>query len=121
LIELWQCDALGRYHHVGDDSGPRDDNFQGYGATTTDSAGRYTFKTIRPVAYPGRPPHLHIKVRPPGAAVLTTQVYIKGDSAAGDAVIAASPTGTLERLSMPLAPAAGREPDALAGTFDFVL
>ncbi len=121
VVELWQCDALGRYHHVGDDSGPRDDDFQGFGATTTDAAGRYAFKTIRPVAYPGRPPHLHIKVRPSGATVLTTQIYIKGDSAAGDVVIGASPKGTLERLSMALSPAAGREPGALAGTFDFVL
>jgi len=121
VVELWQCDALGRYHHVGDDSGPRDDNFQGFGATTTDAAGRYAFTTIRPVAYSGRPPHLHIKVRPPGAPVLTTQLYIRGDSAAGDVVIRSSPTGTLDRLSMALSPAAGQEPGALAGTFDFVL
>lgn len=121
VVELWQCDALGRYHHVGDDSGPRDDNFQGYGATTADAAGRYAFKTIRPVAYPGRPPHLHIKVRPPGADVLTTQLYVRGDATAGDVVLGSSPRGTIEQLSLALAPAAGREPGALAANFDFVV
>ena len=28
-IELWQCDAYGRYHNAGDEGSPRDDNFQG--------------------------------------------------------------------------------------------
>ena len=66
IVELWQCDALGRYHHVGDDGGTRDDNFQGYGTTTTDAAGRYAFKTIRPVAYPGRPGPRGAIARGPG-------------------------------------------------------
>jgi len=120
-VELWQCDAFGRYHHAGDDGEPRDDNFQGYGATTADAEGRYAFKTIRPVAYGGRPPHLHLKVRAAGSRVLTTQVYIKGDSTDGDQVLAWSPKGTLERLTMTLAPVPGREAGALAGTFEVVL
>ena len=122
VVELWQCDALGRYHHAGDDGGPRDDNFQGYGRTTTAADGRYAFKTIRPVPYGGRPAHLHVRVRPAGAAVLTTQIYIAGDRTDGDFVLGASPRGTLERLAMTLAPAGdGREAGALAGSFDFVL
>jgi protocatechuate 3,4-dioxygenase, beta subunit len=119
-IELWQCDVYGRYHHAGDDGVPRDDNFQGYGVATTDAQGRYAFKTIRPVPYAGRPPHLHIRVRSPGGSPLTTQVYIAGDAVDRDVVLSRSPTGTLARLTMPLTPAAGREPGALAGTFDFV-
>jgi protocatechuate 3,4-dioxygenase, beta subunit len=119
-IELWQCDVHGRYHHAGDDGVPRDDNFQGYGVATTDAQGRYAFKTIRPVPYSGRPPHLHIRVRLPGGSPLTTQIYIAGDAVDRDVVLSGSPTGTLARLTMPLAPAAGREPGALAGTFDFV-
>ena len=122
-VELWQCDMHGRYHHAGDEGVPRDDDFQGYGVVITDAEGRYAFKTIRPVPYSGRPPHLHVRVRP--AAVqgpaLTTQVYIAGDSVGRDPVLASSPKGTLALLSMPLVPAAGREADALAGTFDFVL
>ena len=120
-IELWQCDVHGRYHHVGYDSAPRDDNFQGYGVVTTDNEGRYAFKTIRPVPYTGRPPHLHIKVRPEKGPSLTTQIYIAGDAVTGDSVLGSSPKGTLALLSMALTPAPGREAGALAGTFDFVL
>ncbi len=120
-IELWQCDVYGRYHHVGDEGVPRDDNFQGYGTVVTSADGRYAFKTIRPVPYSGRPAHLHIRVRPANGPALTTQIYIAGDAVAGDPVLAGSPKGTLALLSMPLAPASGKEPDALEGTFDFVL
>lgn len=120
-VELWQCDVHGRYHHAGDDGVPRDDNFQGYGVATTDAEGRYAFKTIRPVPYTGRPPHLHVRVRAPGGATLTTQVYAAGDPVDGDPVLSSSPSGTRARLTMALAPASGREPGALAGNFDFVL
>jgi protocatechuate 3,4-dioxygenase, beta subunit len=121
VVELWQCDALGRYHHAGDNGGPRDDNFQGYGRVTTAADGHYAFTTIRPVPYSGRPAHLHVRVRPANSASLTTQVYIAGDRTDGDMVLAASPRGTLDRLSMSLAPASGREPGALTGSFDLVL
>jgi protocatechuate 3,4-dioxygenase, beta subunit len=120
-VELWQCDAFGRYHHVGDNGRPRDDGFQGYGVAVTDGEGRYVFKSIRPVAYSGRMPHLHVKVRTANGAALTTQIYIKGDAIAGDPVIASSPGGTFDRLSIVLTPAAGHEPGALAGVFDIVL
>ncbi len=120
-VELWQCDVFGRYHHAGDDGEPRDDNFQGYGVATTDAEGRYAFKTIRPVAYGGRPPHLHVKVANAGAPALTTQIYIKGDRVEGDPVLAWSPRGTLERLTMTLEPAGGKEPSAVAGMFEFVV
>jgi len=121
VVELWQCDVHGRYHYAGDEGVPRDDNFQGYGVAATDAEGRYAFKTIRPVPYSGRTAHLHVRVRPAGGAPLTTQIYVAGDSAEGDFVLAASPAGVRERLTMALSPAAGLEPGALAGTFDFVL
>ena len=121
VVELWQCDALGHYHYVGDYGGAGDDGFQGYGATTTDAEGRYAFKTIRPVAYSGRIPHLHFKIRAANGAALTTQLYLKGDATAGDPVLAMSPAGTLGKLTVALAPAVGKEPGALAGNFDFVL
>ena len=121
VVELWQCDTYGRYHHAGDDGAPRDDNFQGYGTATTDAQGRYAFKTIRPVPYAGRPPHLHVRLLPPGGSPLTTQIYVAGDAAGSDVVLSASPRGTLSRLTMTLVPAAGRERGALAGTFDFVV
>jgi protocatechuate 3,4-dioxygenase beta subunit len=120
-VELWQCDVYGRYHHAGDEGVPRDDNFQGYGVAITDSEGRYAFKTIRPVPYSGRPPHIHARVRAGNGPALTTQIYIAGDAVGGDPVLASAPKGTVALLSISLAPAAGREADALAGTFDFVL
>jgi protocatechuate 3,4-dioxygenase beta subunit len=120
-VELWQCDAFGRYHHAGDDGEPRDDNFQGYGVTATDAEGRYAFKTIRPVPYGGRPPHMHFRLRHPGSTPLTTQLYIAGDAAGNDGVLTASPRGTHARLTMAVTPAAGREAGALAGTYEFVL
>ncbi len=79
-IELWQCDANGRYRHPGE-RGPaqRDENFQGYGHTVTDGAGRYRFRTIRPVPYPGRTPHIHMAVFAPQSTPLVTQLYVQGD------------------------------------------
>jgi protocatechuate 3,4-dioxygenase beta subunit len=120
-VELWQCDVHGRYHHVGDDGVPRDDNFQGYGVATTDAEGRYAFKTIRPVPYGGRPPHLHLRVRAGGGPVLTTQIYIAGDALGGDSILSGASSATVRQLTMALAPVSGREPGALGGTFDFVL
>lgn len=120
-VELWQCDALGRYHHAGDEGKPRDDGFQGYGVAVTDAKGRYAFKTIRPVAYSGRTPHLHLKVRTADGATLTTQIYVKGDPTSGDPVLAGTPQAIYERLAVTLVPASGREAGALAAEFDVVL
>ena len=120
-VELWQCDVHGRYHHAGDEGSPRDDGFQGYGVAIADADGRYWFKTIRPVAYSGRVPHLHIKVRTTDGVALTTQVYMAGDRTDGDPVLAWSSKATREQLTMVLAAALGREAGALNGNFDIVL
>lgn len=78
-VEIWQCDANGRYLHSGDRGGPaRDTAFQGFGHAVTAADGRYRFRTIRPVPYPGRTPHIHVKVIAPRQE-LTTQFYIDGD------------------------------------------
>lgn len=120
VVELWQCDALGTYHHVGE-GGPQDENFQGYGVVTAGADGRYSFKTIRPVPYPGRTPHLHLKLRHPDAKALTTQLYVAGDSTAGDGVIRWSGADVHERLSITLLPAAGKEQGSVAANYEFVL
>lgn len=84
-VEIWQCDVNGRYLHTGDSSSgnsnraERDAGFQGFGHTYTDQSGRYDFKTIKPVSYPGRTPHIHVKVFR-DESVLTTQFYIKDHS-----------------------------------------
>jgi protocatechuate 3,4-dioxygenase beta subunit len=56
----------------------RDANFQGYGRFLTASTGEYYFRTVKPVPYPGRTPHIHYKVKIKDKDVLTTQCYIKG-------------------------------------------
>lgn len=78
-VEIWQCDAAGHYHHPGD--GDRaDPAFQGFGRVTLGADGQYRFRTLRPVAYGGRAPHIHLKVRLGTRELLTTQVYAEGDA-----------------------------------------
>src|ERR1700674_4672216 len=80
-VEIWQCDANGRYHNVRDERAgpPLDENFQGYGQTATDGTGGYRFVTIRPVSYPGRTPHIHFAVSGPGFPRFITQMYVAGE------------------------------------------
>ena len=80
-IEIWQCDANGRYRHPGDNANRKlDKNFQGHGNTLTEEMGRYHFRTIRPVVYPGRTPHIHVAVFARGETPFVTQLYVKGES-----------------------------------------
>lgn len=75
-VEIWQVDMNARYLHTGDRGGkPRDAAFQGFGHDVTDAAGNYQFRTIKPVAYPGRTPHIHVKAFT-GMRELTTQFYL---------------------------------------------
>jgi len=78
VVEIWQCDEAGHYHHPGDGS-RADPAFQGFGRVTVGSDGSYRFRTIRPVAYSGRTPHIHFKVRVGARERLTTQLYVEGD------------------------------------------
>lgn len=79
-IEIWQCDANGRYRHSGDRGAqPIDPGFQGFGHTLSDPDGRYRFLTIRPVPYPGRTPHIHVAVFPQGERPFVTQLYVAGE------------------------------------------
>jgi protocatechuate 3,4-dioxygenase beta subunit len=78
LVEIWQCDEAGHYHHPGD-GGRADPAFQGFGRVTVGADGRYRFRTIRPVAYGGRTPHIHVKVKLGSRELLTTQLYVAGD------------------------------------------
>jgi protocatechuate 3,4-dioxygenase beta subunit len=79
LVEVWQCDSRGVYLHTDDsDRRARDANFQGFGRFLTGSTGEYYFRTIKPVPYPGRTPHIHFKIKRGGKELLTTQCYVKG-------------------------------------------
>lgn len=79
VVEIWQCNAFGAYHHPGD-GGKVDPNFQGWGKTSTDAQGRYRFRTIKPVAYSGRVPHIHYKVKRAGKPEFKSQVMIAGEA-----------------------------------------
>ena len=74
-VEIWQCDNAGVYHHPGD-SGKPDLRFQGFGAMATNRAGAYHFRTLRPIPYTGRTPHIHFRVSAPAFERLTTQLYV---------------------------------------------
>lgn len=76
-VEIWQCDVNGRYIHDGEPYWQtRDQGFQGFGHAITDAEGRYQFRTIKPVPYPGRCPHIHAKVWYQGKDRLTTQLFL---------------------------------------------
>ena len=79
VVEIWQCDAFGHYRHPRDRQDGRDLAFQGRGRTTTGLDGNYAFRTIRPVPYPGRTPHIHVAVAALGREPLVTQFYVLGE------------------------------------------
>ena len=80
LVEIWQVDGKGIYIHTDcPNRANHDENFQGFGRFLTGSSGEYYFRTIKPVPYPGRTPHIHFKVKKGSKELLTTQCYIKGE------------------------------------------
>jgi protocatechuate 3,4-dioxygenase beta subunit len=88
LVEIWQCNAAGRYIHVVDQHpAPLDPNFTGAGRTVTDETGTYRFTTVKPGAYPWRnhanawrPAHIHFSLFGPSFVTrLVTQMYFPGD------------------------------------------
>lgn len=78
VVEIWQCDADGRYHHPAERE-RADPAFQGFGRVRADAQGRWRFRTLRPAPYSGRTPHIHVKVRLDRIELLTTQLYVQGD------------------------------------------
>jgi protocatechuate 3,4-dioxygenase beta subunit len=88
LLEVWQCNAAGRYlHKVDQHDAPLDPNFHGAGRVLTDANGEYRFTSIKPGAYPWRnhsnawrPPHIHFSIFGRDfLSRLVTQMYFPGD------------------------------------------
>ena len=124
VVEIWQCDAHGVYLHKGSDNGDkRDKHFQGFGRFVTGSTGEYLFRTIKPVPYPGRTPHIHYKVKRGGKDLLTTQCYIKGHPGnEKDGVLKGMKDAQArEALMADFAPLKGAKAGELAAKFDLVL
>ncbi len=80
-IEIWQCDTLAAYRHqsVPTHAGSFDPGFQGFGATRSDKLGAARLRTIKPVPYPGRTPHIHVKLRHASFGEVTSQLFLAGD------------------------------------------
>lgn len=132
LVEVWQANAAGRYHHIQDThDAPLDPNFLGTGRTLTDGDGQYRFVTIRPGAYPWRnhsnawrPAHIHFSVF--GTAFvqrLVTQMYFPGDPLlALDPIFNSTPEpAARSRLVSRFAPNLTEPEWALGFEFDIVL
>lgn len=81
-VEIWQCDVQQVYHHPNEtrEAGRIDAGFQGFGATRSDSSGLARLRTIKPVPYPGRTPHIHVKLRHASFGELTSQLFLAGDT-----------------------------------------
>ena len=132
LVEIWQTNAAGRYHHLVDQHpAPLDPNFTGAGRTLTDDHGHYRFVSIKPGAYPWRnhynawrPAHIHFSIFGSGFAQrLITQMYFEGDPLIKlcPIVQAIPDPESLERLIEPLDLKASAPFDLLAYRFDIVL
>jgi protocatechuate 3,4-dioxygenase beta subunit len=121
-IEIWQCDAHGVYHHPRDPRGPADPGFQGFGATAVDADGGWRFRTIEPVPYPGRTPHIHFAIRGQGFAPLTTQMYLADQPQnERDGLYQRLDRRARELVTVQLAPVPEIEPGAVRGSFEIVL
>src|SRR5260221_6015897 len=125
LVEIWQCDAQGLYDHPRQPGRERRDSaFQGYGRMLAAADGRYSFRALKPVAYPGRTPHIHFKVATASGGLLTSQFYIAGEPGnERDGIFRAAARDPRQRelVEMKLAPAPGVEAGALATKMDIVV
>ena len=118
-VEIWQCDVNGRYLHRGDSGwNSRDPAFQGFGHDLTGADGSYSFRTIKPVPYAGRTPHIHVKVLLDNRERLTTQFYLPDHPGnKKDWLYQRVPQAKRELVTMNFAPA-GQVPRA---TLDIVI
>jgi protocatechuate 3,4-dioxygenase beta subunit len=123
LVEIWQVDGAGAYLHSGTSNAERRDrNFQGFGRFLTGSTGEYYFRTIKPVPYPGRTPHIHYKVKVKGKDVLATQCYVKDHpNNARDGILQRIEPKARETVLIDFAPIKESRIGDLAARFDVVL
>lgn len=83
-VDLWQCNAAGRYAHPGDGANPAalDPNFQGFARLSTDGDGQFKFRSVKPKDYDTpigrRTPHIHFDISGHRER-LVTQMYFPGE------------------------------------------
>jgi len=112
-IEIWQCDVHGSYRHPRGAGERIDAAFQGFGSTRSDAQGLYRFRTIKPVRYPGRAPHIHVRLRHASFGELTSQLFIAGEAAnSGDFIYSSLSAADRALVDMPLQRAPANAPVA---------
>ena len=124
LVEIWQVDNNGAYLHKGSaNHDARDKNFQGFGRFLTGSTGEYYFRTIKPVPYPGRTPHIHFAIKVKGRDKFTTQCYVKGEPGNERDGVLRGVTDPRERnaIIIDFSPVPSSRIGELAARFDIVL
>ena len=131
LVEIWQCNAAGRYVHTADQhDAPLDPNFLGAGRCVSDPDGNYRFYTLKPAAYPWgnhdnawRPAHIHFSLLGPSLATrLVTQMYFPGDPLLGlDPIFMTVPETSRDRLVCEFSLDVTEPEFALGYVFDIVL
>lgn len=125
LVEIWQCDGNGVYLHTRDSGGKQDrqdKNFQGFGRFLTGSNGEYYFRTIKPVPYARRPPHIHFKVKKGTQELLVTQCYVKGHAGnTRDGIFASEDARSRDALSVAFDPIKTSKIGELSARFDMVV
>ncbi len=124
VVEIWQCDNNGAYLHSKTGNKEKQDaNFQGFGRFITGSTGEYLFRTIKPVPYPGRAPHVHFKIKQSNKDLLVTQCYIKGHAGNDADGVWKNIKDVKQRDSVTIdfSPLKGSRIGELAAKFDLVL
>src|SRR5437868_9048989 len=124
LVEIWQCDANGAYIHSRSGNKEKaDGNFQGFGRFLTASTGEYYFRTIKPVPYPGRTPHIHFAIKMKGRKELITQCYIEGTPLnEKDGIYRDLKTEKAKRaVTIPFVPMKGSRIGELTAKFDIIM
>ncbi len=124
VVEIWQADQNGIYIHTESlKRGKHDGNFQGYGRFLTSPKGEYYFRTIKPVAYTPRTPHIHVAVNVKNRRMLTTECYVKGEKQNADDFILnrIRDRKARESLILEYKPIKGSKIGELAAHFDIVI
>jgi len=127
IVDIWQANTHGRYHHEDDPNpAPVDPNFQGWAKLKTDEEGTFGLKTIVPGAYPAagdwwRPPHIHFKVAKRGYHELTTQMYFSGHELNDkDGILQELTKDEQDRVVVDFKPSSG-EPAVMTGHFNVMI
>lgn len=122
LVEIWQVDSDGAYLHTRSRRFDKlDKNFQSYGRFSTNMKGEYYFRTIKPVTYPGRTPHIHVKVSHKGKHLLTSQIYIKGEKRNTDDFLLKRVGDKSGLLLADFAPLKGSKTGELSAKFNIIV